>query len=288
MKRLLVLLLLLAGGCSPSTERVLRELDDALSPNEWDEETIRSQPEQLEECFVRWVRLLEQLPTEEAGPRLQKGLQQFGTSDIGILFGWQLAEKHLYDPSSPLCDDELYAYALEEIIRSPHIGDYHKLGPRFQFNMVRRNRPGTPAADFLLTFSDGSVQRLHEVDAPLTLLVFSDPECADCRQTVKRLRRNVWIRWAELRGALQIVAVYSNVEELYDRWEEYASTLPDRWLTARDEGALLHYKGLYDLRTTPALYLLDAQKRVLVKGVITLPPVTRQIRQSLFRGGEDK
>lgn len=284
MKRLLVLLLLLAGGCSPSTERVLRELDDALSVNEWDEETIRNQPEQLEEHFVRWIRLLEQLPTGEAGPRLQKGLQEIGTSAIGILFGWEIAEKHLYVPSSPLSDDELYAYALEEIIRSPHIDDFHKLGPRFQLNMVRRNRPGTPAADFQLTLKDGSLQRLHEVDAPLTLLIFIDPECADCRQTVKRLRRNVWIRWAERCGELQIVAVYSNVEESYDRWEEYATTLPDRWITARDEGALLHYDGLYDLRATPALYLLDPQKRVLVKGAFTLPPVTRQIRQSLFCG----
>ncbi len=286
MKRLLILLLLLAGGCTPSAERVRQQADSYWRAGEWDEENVRRHPEQLEERFGRWVGLLEQLPAEEAGPRLRRWLQEREASAVGFQFGWELAEKYLYVPYSPLRDDELYAYALEEIVRSPQIDDYRKLRPRYQLNMVRRNRPGTPAADFTLKLPDGTGQRLHEVEAPLTLVVFSDPECDDCRRMVRRLRRNGWIRLAELRGHLQIVAVYSNPEEQYDRWEEYASTLPDRWLTARDEGAQLHYKGLYDLRATPSLYLLDAQKRVRVKGAVTLPPVTRQILRALLRGNE--
>ena len=286
MKRLLILLLLLAGGCTPSAERVRQEADRCWAAGEWNEEAVRRHPEQLEERFGRWVGLLEQLPVEEAGPRLRTWLQEREGSAAGFQFAWELTEKYLYVPYSPLRDDELYAYALEEIVRSPQIDDYRKLRPRYQLNMVRRNRPGSPAADFALTLPDGTVQQLHDVKAPLTLLVFSDPECDDCRRMVRRLRRNGWIRLAELRKELKIDAVYSNPEELCESWEEYASTLPDRWLTARDEGARLHYKGLYDLRATPALYLLDPQKRVLVKGAVTLPPVTRQIRRALLPGRE--
>ncbi len=292
MKRLITLLLLLAGSCTTVEERVQEVLDRYWTAGEWvkecSEENIHQNHEQIEERFVRWIRLLELLPTDEAGPRLQKWLQELEATAIGFNAGWELTEKHLYSPLSPLRDDELYIYALEEIVRSPHIDSYTKLRPRFQLNMARRNRPGTAAADFAMTLSDGTAQRLHDIDAPLTLLIFSDPECEDCRQKVKQLRQNGWIRLAELCNELQIVAVYSDTDEVYDKWEEYAATLPDRWIKARDEGARLHYDGLYDLRATPALYLLDTQKRVLVKGAASLPPITRQLRHTLLRGKQSE
>lgn len=45
----------------------------------------------------------------------------------------------------------------------------------------------------------------------------------------------------------------------------YREQIPASWINAYDDGCVLREKGLYDLSAIPSLYLLDAQKRVLVK-----------------------
>jgi len=280
MKNILIFLsgLLVFAACAPSPEQVRRELDELEIEN-----AFNADPEATEKTFGRWIELLEQLPADEAGERIDGFFRRLEEHPDRFLLGRELAEKYLYSPESPLRDDELYGCALQRIVESRHIGAYDKLRPRFQLNMVRRNRPGTPAADFALDCSDGTSKSLEELKSPLVLLVFATPDCPECRSLLGRLSRNGWIRMAEALGELRIAAVYSSPEERYDRWEEFCGELPDRWIKACDRGARLHYEGLYDLRSTPALYLLDAEKRVLVKGVPNLRPVTKRLRKELFR-----
>lgn len=280
MKELSILLsiLFVCAACAPAPERVRQELDELEIEN-----VFGTDPEAAEPLFGRWVELLKQLPTQEAGDRIDLFFRRVEFSPDRFRLGRELAEKYLYSPESPLRDDELYGYALRRIVESRHIDAYGKLRPRFQLNMVRRNRPGTPAADFALDCSDHTTRRLEELKSPLLLLVFATPDCPECRSLLGRLGRNGWIRLAEARGELRIAAVYSSPEEQYDRWEELCEELPDRWIKACDRGARLHYEGLYDLRSTPALYLLDAEKRVLVKGAPNLRPVTERLREELFR-----
>lgn len=57
------------------------------------------------------------------------------------LFG-ELCEKYLYAPDSPCRDEELYRYALLTVVESDRLDDYRKLRPRYQLNMIGRNRVG--------------------------------------------------------------------------------------------------------------------------------------------------
>lgn len=42
-------------------------------------------------------------------------------------------------------------------------------------------------------------------------------------------------------------------------------SVPPGWIDGRDEGEQLTRKEVYDLKAMPTLYLLDAQKRVVLK-----------------------
>lgn len=45
----------------------------------------------------------------------------------------------------------------------------------------------------------------------------------------------------------------------------------------------MHYRGLYDLRRVPCLYLLDARKRVLCKGAVTVEQIAGALEKALSR-----
>ena len=49
----------------------------------------------------------------------------------------------------------------------------------------------------------------------------------------------------------------------FSRWKE--TVCPTGWIDAIDEEQTLMHDAVYDLRTVPAIYLLDRNKRVLLK-----------------------
>ena len=62
-------------------------------------------------------------------------------------------------------------------------------------------------------------------------------------------------------GRLKILSVC--VEGKNKAWEN--ATFPARWIDGYDEDEWLTQERVYDLKAMPTLYLLDAQKRVLLK-----------------------
>ena len=54
-------------------------------------------------------------------------------------------------------------------------------------------------------------------------------------------------------------------DELLDEWHAYKEHIPLKWINSYDKGTVIRNKNLYDLKAIPALYLLDAEKRVIVK-----------------------
>jgi hypothetical protein len=79
---------------------------------------------------------------------------------------------------------------------------------------------------------------------------------------IARLRTDNAINKAIAKGQLAVLAVYT--EEDYERWRATLKDMPANWIVATDH-AVVTTNELYDLTVMPALYLLDAQKRVCIK-----------------------
>ena len=63
-------------------------------------------------------------------------------------------------------------------------------------------------------------------------------------------------------GRLKVLVVYP--DEDLKAWER-SEAEPSGWIDARDADGRLRGEELYDLRAIPSIYLLDHQKRVVVK-----------------------
>lgn len=174
-----------------------------------------------------------------------------------------IAEKYLYESDSPVMSEENYILFLESIVSSPLAGDYRALRYRFQLEAARKNRPGMTAADFAYVTRDGRSRmlRLTPVKGSL-LLIFYDPECEHCKEVMESLRNDRTIASAVAGGRLSVLALYADDNRAL--WERTADSLPSEWSVGYVTSDIIETQR-YVLRSMPTLYLLDADKRVILK-----------------------
>ena len=108
-------------------------------------------------------------------------------------------------------------------------------------------RVGTPAADFSFETRDGQRLRLSEAapGRPM-LLLFYDPDCDHCMQTIAELSGSPLLNGAVARGNLVVVAVYAGFDGS-DRaaWLRTLDRLPFAWTVGFDRGTI-YTRDLYE------------------------------------------
>ena len=65
------------------------------------------------------------------------------------------------------------------------------------------------------------------------------------------------------RGELKVLAMY--IDEDLTAWRENSGKYPNEWIYAYDHNLVLRDNNIYGLRAIPSLYLLDKEKRVILK-----------------------
>lgn len=219
-----------------------------------------------EQGFVNFVDLLANTTTKE--DLIRKSLGNWCKRFISFEYASQkfieMADGYLYNPNSPFYNEYLYAMYLEALIK-----EFPKEDPRvsrfnFILNLVRRNAPGNPATDFTYYLPDGSRHTLADthVKKNRLLLMFYDPECESCHDTLLRMVSDVGLRNAVQTGNVSVLAIYTEGNE--ETWRETLSDMPEGWIVGTDREAVKD-GALYDLKAMPSLYLLDGQKKVLLK-----------------------
>lgn len=212
---------------------------------------------EAEERFARFLLgMAHQTPTQQAeqiGALLAKAEQNNATARF-----LTLAEKYLYDPNSPYRNEEQYLLFLQ-YAATHQFADY-TTNPRYQkhYTMVQKNRMGTHAADFPFTTQAGEEGLLYGVQSPYILLFFHDPDCDEC-QYVKKQLESQHAHFAQ--KGVQVVAVY--IDDEIEAWK--SASYPSAWLSVY--APEIDQQDLYNIKALPTLYLLDTQKRVLLKDV---------------------
>ena len=177
-----------------------------------------------------------------------------------------IAEDYLYDPNSPMFDEETYILFLESMVRSSILDEAHITRLNYQLRFARLNRPGMRASDFSYVMSNGKQSRLHKTDtANRLLLVFYDPDCDHCKEVMAELKVSSLIAELVAGGSIRVLAIYADGDK--DLWESTCMELPDSWTVGMDTKGEIYERGLYSLRALPSIYLLDKDKTVILKDV---------------------
>lgn len=190
-------------------------------------------------------------------------------------FAW-LGSKVVHgDPDSPFRNDEFYIAILQSVLASPYYDKYERIGPEYELKLTSQNRIGHRANDFRYTLASGETGTLYGLEAEYVLLFINNPGCPGCRQIRETILASPMLTEMIERGRLKVLALYPD-EDLTE-WKKYRAEIPQTWINAYDAGCKIRKNDVYDLSSIPSLYLLDRDKRVLVKNLNNVPYIEEVI-----------
>lgn len=225
-------------------------------------------PEITEQAWANFIDLLRLVPEKTADTAIKEMFAQAEKEKVCYLYLAGLADKYLYDPNSPLRNEELYISALDALIASPILDDTEKIRPQARRELAQKNRVGTKAIDFTYTLASGKKSTLYSLKVPYTLLFINNPGCHACEATIEELANAPAINRAISRKQLQILSIYP--DEDLDEWKRHLADIPSGWINSYDAKLVITENNLYDLKAIPTLYLLDKDKKVLLKDALTI------------------
>lgn len=174
-----------------------------------------------------------------------------------------ITEMVLHDPNSPLRNDEYYIPVLETLIASPLLDEYERMIPAYDLEIAKLNRINHIANDFEYTLANGRKAKMHDIESDYLVVMLNNPGCPMCKQITEQIEASPMLNELQELGRLKILAIYPDGD--IEAWRDYLPNMPRRWISAYDAEQTISRERLYNLRAIPALYLLDSEKRVLVK-----------------------
>lgn len=245
-----------------------------LSLRYWDETDFTNpgyidNPDVTEQAYVDFLDLLSRLPSSSrAAVAYVRMLQHASASPRMLEYMAALSEKYLYEPNSPFRNEELYTEALHFILVSEKVDSLGKLRPAYQLEMLSKNAPGSVATDFRYMLPDGRKRRLWDVKAEHTIVFFNDPDCGTCKDYKMRIATSpvfLQLHSATTNGRRRLAILAVCLDAELPRWRE--ASYPDIMINGYDADREISEGELYDLRAIPSLYLLDRNKRVILRNV---------------------
>lgn len=228
---------------------------------------------QMIQAYARYISLLSMNPTD--GTPMDSLMRRASASRrMFDYFAW-LGEEILHGPNSPLRNDEFYIPVLQSMLSSPYYDEYERIAPAYDLKLASQNRLGKQANDFRYTLASGKTGSLYGLKAEYVLLFINNPGCPMCRDIREAISASPMLTEMLERGRLIVLALYPD-EDLTE-WRNYRSQIPAKWINAYDAGCKIRNNDLYDLGAIPALYLLDRNKRVLVKDSTDVPYIEEVI-----------
>lgn len=222
------------------------------------------QPEITEQAFANYINIL--LHSSEASSYLSIKSVLTKSKDSSLqMYGYflEMYKKYLYDANSPMRDDEYYIFVVDYILKDTVSDMVTKERAKFALSMIQKNRKGKIATNFNYTLQSGKRGTLYQIKSEYLLLLFYNPDCHACSETITYIKESKLINTLLKNNQLNILAFYPD-EDLHI-WKRYLTYIPDTWINSYDQGQIVKNKLLYDLKAIPSLYLLDKDKRVLLK-----------------------
>lgn len=228
-----------------------------------------------------WIALLKSVP--EIGAKCVENIMSKiqvckGTFDIFV----RTTEKILFDPNSPLRDEELYLPILKVQIESSYTDYAERERCRHRLELLCQNRIGQIANDFEYTLADGHKETLYNnIKSEYTLIFIYDPDCNVCSSLRQELSNSNFLSILVNTDRLIILAIYPYEDT--NEWFRHLDEIPQTWINGYDKECNMHSQRLYDVSALPSLYLLDKNKIVLIKDGSNVSEIEAKLNRLIYQ-----
>ncbi len=221
-----------------------------------------AQPELLKQPAINFINILAEQP-EHKEIALNMLMDKVLDSDTSIVqyMMEEIFEKYLFSPDSPVRSDDDYLLVLNRLLKSSRLNKVEKFRFEYQQMLIQQNRVGSVANNFSFVTKDNKSGDLFGLQSEYLILYFNNPDCNSCANTTRALQYSPLLNKALELGKLILLSIYPDNE--LSTWEMV--DYPKMWLNAYSNDLSLEKNNGYDLRAIPSIYLLDNNKRVLIK-----------------------
>ena len=228
---------------------------------------------EVESAFADFTVLLENSPMADAQKAMGRlfdsisAVQDRDTSSLQYLILTEMVAGYLYDPNSPMRNEDYFLPFVSRLAESPHTDSARRIGYRRQAQLCAMNPYGSVAPDFVFKDVRGRRHRLSDLEDGYVLLFFSNPGCEACKEIINEIEASGFAEAAIAQGTLSVVSIY--IDEEVDKWKAYEPNYPRSWVTGYDPNLIIRDDLLYNVRAIPSLYLLAPGRKVLLKDAPT-------------------
>jgi hypothetical protein len=121
---------------------------------------------------------------------------------------------------------------------------------------------GVKSPDMWLIDSTGTFRSFMEIKADYTVLFFWDQECNICKKDLNELKK----LYETKKFNLEVYAICANPD--LDGWKYFVRTNRLSWINVNGTKSITpDFHDLYDIYSTPVMYLLDKEKRIIAKRI---------------------
>ncbi|MBE0648134.1 MAG: DUF5106 domain-containing protein [Bacteroidales bacterium] len=129
-------------------------------------------------------------------------------------------------------------------------------------NRIRPLLLGSQAPNMIMMDTTEQLVSLYNIKAFITILLFWDPDCGHCEKEIPHLKE-LYDKDHE-KYELEIFAVCSDTSMA--KMKQHMIKKKMTWVNVNGPRTLTgDYHELYDIQTTPVIYILDWEKRILAK-----------------------
>lgn len=155
-----------------------------------------------------------------------------------------IAERYFLNGKAPWLDSAAIAKVKEKVM------------------VTKPNLIGNLAPELKLPDSEGMFYSLRQMNSKYTVLLFWEPNCSHCKKTVPQLYKDLYLPLKDKGIDIYAVCTQNKREEWLKAISEYQ--LFD-WTNVWDPLLTSNFRSLYDVFSTPVIYILDQKKKIIAK-----------------------
>ncbi len=226
--------------------------------------------------ILDYVVLLSKASVESAKKSIKQTLVRASGDNLIFSLFVECYNRFLFGVDSRFMDYEKYLAVVEYITKSPDINELQKQKFIFPNRVVMTNRLGTKVTDFFFKQKNGDQGSLYEIKSEYIILFFNNPDCENCSLAKEKIVGSEILNNYIADRKLKIISIYPSKE--IDHWSRL--TYPRTWINGYDYEGKIIGDGLYIIRKYPCIYLLDKDKKVLLKET-TVEKIEQYLLRSL-------
>lgn len=230
----------------------------------WDKCNLKSafsSRSKMTKAFKDYVTYMQFASVDTTTNSINKLINEVQKTPKNMLTLAEIAEETLYGDSAIFWSDELYCIFASAVINTKKISKVEKSRYQHQIKILQNSKVGAIAPSFNYTTVDGKIESFDSIKAPAIILFFNDPDCIDCRMAKVRLATDINLNKLINKDIIKIVSIHPG--EADEKWKTDITNYPTNWIV----GACEDIYNLYDMRTTPCIYQLDKNHKIIAKNV---------------------